>query len=156
VSTALKLGLELVTEGPCALRLGTFFETWLTTPAGTVRRSLGRDEYHLDLHLPAGRRLAATGRTHVCQLDLEDAGLGTNQARPAVLVTAEVEPGTPTIWGIRTNLFLSQPALVAGATALLVREGAESHPFRLDDKQILTESTAPGRYIVDISALLLP
>lgn len=156
VSTALKLGLELVTGPPCALRLGTFFETWITTPAGTVRRSLGRDEYHLDLALGAGRRLAATGRTHVCQLDLEDAGLGPNQARPAVLAEAEVEPGTPVIWGIRTNQFLSLPTLTEGTSALLLRDGVEPLSFRLSDKLLVAEATAPGRYIVDISALLLP
>ncbi|HYF92198.1 MAG TPA: hypothetical protein VD969_08115 [Symbiobacteriaceae bacterium] len=152
----MKLGLELVTGPPCALRLGTFFETWVTTPGGTVRRSLGRDEYHLDLYLQCGRRLAATGRTHVCQVDLEDAGLGPNQARPAVQVDAEIEPGTPVIWGIRTNLFLTLPALTEGATGLLLRDAAEPLPFRLDDKLLVVEAPAPGRYIVDISAFLLP
>ncbi|HWI52547.1 MAG TPA: hypothetical protein VNT01_10455 [Symbiobacteriaceae bacterium] len=152
----MKLGLELVTGLPCTLRLGTFFETWISTPTGTVRRSLGRDEYHLDLALASGRRLAATGRTHVCQLDLEDAGLGPNQARPAVLAEAETEPGTPVIWGIRTNLFLSLPALIEGATALLIRDGTEPFPFRFDDKLLVAEATAPGRYIIDISAYLLP
>jgi hypothetical protein len=156
VNTALKLGLELVTGPPTTLRLGTFFETWLTTPGGTVRRSLGRDEYHLELMLEAGRRLAATGRTHVCQVDLEATGLGLNQARPAVLVPAEIEPGTPVIWGIRTNLFLTLPALAAGTTAQLLREGAEPFAFPLDHKLLVTETVAPGRYIVDISALLLP
>lgn len=156
VKTALKLGLELVTGPPCALRLGTFFETWITTPGGAVRRSLGRDEYHLDLRMGSGRRLAATGRTHLCQLDLEDAGLGPNQARPAVLAEAEIEPGTPVIWGIRTNLFLTLAALTEGAAGLLLHDGAEPLPFRLDDKLIVVEAPAPGRYIVDISAFLLP
>ncbi|HWI64685.1 MAG TPA: hypothetical protein VNT75_22895 [Symbiobacteriaceae bacterium] len=152
----MKLGLELVAGSPALLRLGTFFETWITTPNGTVRRSLGRDEYHLDLRLERERRLAATGRTHVCQVDLEEAGLGVNQARAAVLAEAEVTPGTPVIWGIRTNLFLSLKSLHEGATGLLVRDTAEPHPFRFDDRLLVVEETAPGRYIVDISALLLP
>jgi hypothetical protein len=151
----LQLGLELVAHADTPLRLGTFFETWLATPAGTLRRSLGRDEFHLDVTIGSGRRLAATGRTHLCQVDLEAAGLGPNQARPATPAAAEVPVGTPVIWGIRTNLFLSLPPLLAGASANLVREGSAPLPFELDHPLVLAEEVAPGRYIIDISALLL-
>jgi hypothetical protein len=142
--------------GTAPLKLGTFFETWLATPSGTLRRSLGRDEYHLDLVIKPGHRLAATGRTHVCQVDLEDAELGPNQARPAVLTPADLPPGTPVIWGIRTNLYLSLPALVSGASAVLLREGEEPLAFGFDHPHVAAEAVAPGRYILDISALLLP
>lgn len=151
----MKLGLELVAKAPANLTLGTFFETWIATPSGTVKRSLGRDEYHLGLVIQAGRRLAATGRTHICQVDLEAADLGLNQARAPLLVEAEIPLGTPVVWGIRTNRFLSRGALVEGAAARLLRDGAEPLTFDLDHKQLLLEESAPGRYVVDISALLL-
>jgi hypothetical protein len=151
----LKLGLELIARKPLAIRLGTFFETWIALPAGTVRRSLGRDEYHLDLTIGSRRRVAATGRTHTCQLDLELAEIGTNQAGTALPAAADIVPGTPVLWGIRTNQFLSLPALLDGATAVLVREGAEPLPFALTHPHLATEEVAPGRYTVDVSALLL-
>ena len=155
VNISLKLGLELMAKRPLALRLGTFFETWIALPGGTVRRSLGRDEYHLELTIDTGRRVAATGRTHVCQLDLEAAEIGANQAGPALLVPAEIVPGTPVLWGVRTNQFLSLPQLTGGATAVLRRDGAEPLTFGLDHPHLALEEVAPGRYIVDISALLL-
>ncbi|HYG58943.1 MAG TPA: hypothetical protein VD902_12865 [Symbiobacteriaceae bacterium] len=151
----MKLGLELLARQPTPLKLGTFFETWITTPFGTVKRSLGRDEYHLSLTIGSGRRLAATGRTHLCQVDLEEADLGTNQARPPLLTTAEITHGTPVIWGIRTNRFLSLQALTDGAEARICREGAEPLRFAFDDRLLVAEELAPGRYTVDISALLL-
>lgn len=151
---ALKLGLELVASRPAALQIGTFFETWIATATGMVRRSLGRDEYHLGLVIKTGRRLAATGRTHICQLDLEGAGLGANQARSALLSVVTVPPASPVIWGIRTNLFLDLTALKEGATAHLLREGAEPLPFCLDDPLLIAEEVAPGRFIIDISGLL--
>jgi len=151
-----RLGLELFAKQPAAIRLGTFFETWLATPAGTVRRSLGRDEYHLELLLPAGRRLAATGRTHISQVDLEKAGLGSNQARGAQLVPAPLEPGVPMILGIRTNLFLSLPALYQGCRLRLLRDGLDPLDCDLTEPRIAAQEVAAGRYIVEISRLLNP
>lgn len=151
----MNLGLELITNKPVALRLGTFFETWIATPSGTVRRSPGRDEYHLGLGLAGGRRLAATGRTHICQIDLEAAELGPNQARGAILAPADADATTPVICGIRTNLFLDLPALIRGVRARLLRGGG--HPpleARLDHPLLLAEEAAPGRYILDVSGLL--
>jgi hypothetical protein len=149
------LGLELITNKPATLRLGTFFETWIATPAGTVRRSLGRDEYHLELALAEGRRVAATGRTCICQIDLEAAELGENQARGAVLAPAEAGPAVPIICGIRTNLFLDLPGLTAGARARLVQGGEPTLEFRLDHPLLVADEVAPGRYILDVSGLLL-
>lgn len=151
----MKLGLELLAERAADIRLGTFFETWVATAEGTVRRSLGRDEYHLGLTVQPGQRLAATGRTHICQLDLEAAGLGTNGARPSLLVPVELPEGSPLIWSIRTNLFLSLPALAAGTGARLLRDGAEPLSFRLDHPLLTAEEIAPGRYLVDLCGLLL-
>lgn len=151
----MRLGLELIARAATPIRLGTFFETWLATVDGTVRRSLGRDEYHLELTVEAGRRLAATGRTCISQLDLAVNGLGPNQVRAATPAAAEITAGTPVIWGIRTNLFLTLPALIEGATAVLLREGEDDLPFAFDHPLLITDAVAPGRYIVDISALLL-
>jgi hypothetical protein len=154
VKPPLKLGLELLARYPAPLRIGTFFETWLATPAGTVRRSLGRDEYHLGLTIDAGRRLAATGRTFICQLDVEEAGLGINQARPALRVEAEWSPKMPLIWGIRTNRFLDWAALADGTTAQLIREGQEPLPFAMDHPSLNASEVAPGRFIIELSGLL--
>lgn len=154
VNATLKLGLELHARHPCALRLGNFFETWLATPAGTVRRSLGRDEFHLGVTIAPGCRLAATGRTHICQLDLEEAGIGANQARPALPVAAPTGPSTPVIWGIRTNRFLDLDALIDGATGRLLRDDAEPLDFGLDHHLLTLDEVAPGRYIIDITTLL--
>jgi hypothetical protein len=150
-----KLGLELMASHPTPLHLGSFFETWTSTALGTLRRSFGRDEYHLSLTIDRGRRLAATGRTHICQLDLEAAELGVNQARPALLVPTDISPTCPLIWGIRTNLFLSLPALSEGATGVLLRDGAAPIPFAFQDRLLLVEEVNPGRYIVDVSSLLI-
>lgn len=154
VKTALKLGLELIARRPLTLRLGTFFETWVAAPAGTVRRSLGRDEYHLGLTIDTGGRLAATGRTHICQVDLEEAELGPNGARPALLTEADLAVQGPVIWGIRTNLFLTLAELQDGASAQLVRSGKNPLAFILTSPLVTAEAVSPGRYIVDVSALL--
>lgn len=150
----MKLGLELVATHPVTLRLGTFFETWIALPPGMLRRSLGRDEYHLSLLIEAGGRLAATGRTHICQVDLADAGLGENGARGATLLPAEPEPGQPVIWSIRTNLFLSLPALTAGARLRLLRDGAPPAEVSLTDERLTVDEVAPGRYVVEMGELL--
>ncbi len=150
----MKLGLELIASRAATLRLGTFFETWIATAPGTVRRSLGRDEYHLSLTIGAGKRLAATGRTHICQLDLEAAEIGENQARPTLNIETELPKGAPVIWGIRTNLFLSLASLRESATGRLFREGREPESFGLGDERISAIEVAPGRYIIDISGLL--
>jgi hypothetical protein len=150
----LKLALELYTNRPVALRLGTFFETWIATTDGTLRRSLGRDEYHFNLHLDANRRLAATGRTHICQVDLEAVDLGINQARKAILTAASAEPIPPILWGIRTNLYLDLPSLVESTSALLLRENSPSIPFDLNHERVHSLEIAPGRYLVDLSGLL--
>ncbi len=151
----MKLGLELIAREPVTFRLGTFFETWIATPAGTVRRSLGRDEYHLGLTIDRGRRLAATGRTHICQLDLEAADMGPNQAREATPVPAEIGPGVPVIWGIRTNLFLDEGALIRGASGRLLLDDRPPLEFPLDHPVLVVESVAPGRFVLDVSAVML-
>lgn len=149
----LKLGLELVARRPLTLRLGTFFETWIATASGSLRRSLGRDEYHLGLTIGAGGRLAGTGRTHICQVDLEAAELGENSARPSLLAEADLAMASPMIWGIRTNLFLDLASLKTEAMGRLVT-GGQPLLFDLGHPQITTEAVAPGRYIVDVTGLL--
>jgi len=150
----LKLGMELLAARPATLRLGTFFETWFSTPSGTVRRSLGRDEFHLGLTIALNHRLAATGRTSICQVDFEAADLGRNQAGAAVLVEAEIYPNTPVLAGVRTNQFLSLPALREGIIGRLLLEGQTPLDFRLDHPRIVTTEVAPGRYVLDLTSLL--
>lgn len=150
----MKIGLELLARRPTELHLGNFFETWIANAAGSVRRSLGRDEYHLGLTIASGRRLAATGRTHLCQLDLEAAELGTNQARPSLLVPVEELAPGPLLWSIRTNRFLSGAALTEGALARLCRESMDPVEFGLGHPLVQMQEVAPGRYIVEVTNLL--
>lgn len=150
----MKLGLELIARRPITLRLGTFFETWVATTSGSVRRSLGRDEYHLSLTVDAGRRLAGTGRTHICQVDLEAAELGLNGARPSLLTEADLAVDGPIIWGIRTNLFLDLADLKERSTARMITEGGEPLEFDLTHPKVVVEAVAPGRYIIDVTGLL--
>lgn len=154
VKSTLKLGLELIARQPIRLRLGTFFETWIATAAGSARRTLGRDEYHLGLSVPQGGRLAGTGRTHICQVDLEATGLGRNGARPALLTAVDGTDDGNVVWGIRTNLFLDLPDLRDRAAARLLVEGSAVREFLLDDPLIAVNAVAPGRYIVDLSDLI--
>lgn len=150
----MKLGLELIARQPIEIRLGIFFETWVATTAGSVRRSLGRDEYHLGLTIGPGGRLAGTGRTHICQVDLESVELGTNGARPSLLAEADLAMQGPIIWGIRTNLFLDLADLKERVGARLLTEGAPPLAFDLCHPEVVVETVAPGRYIVDLTRLL--
>jgi len=150
----LKLGMELLAARPATLRLGTFFETWLTTPSGTVRRSLGRDEFHLGLTIDRAQRLAATGRTSICQVDLEAAELGKNHAGPAVLVESEIVASMPVLAGVRTNLFLSLSSLREGVTGRLIMEDKEPVDFRVDHPSLVTTEVAPGRFLLDLTGLV--
>lgn len=150
----MKLGLELIARCPITLRLGTYFETWIATASGTVRRSLGRDEYHLGLVVAPGGRLAATGRTHICQVDLEAADLGKNGARPALLTEADQTIPGPIVWGIRTNLFLNLADLQGRALVRLLADEGPPVEFALTDPQVAVEEVAPGRYIVDLSEIV--
>lgn len=154
VKSTLKLGLELIARRPIRLRLGTFFETWIATASGSARRTLGRDENHLSLTVPPGGRLAGTGRTHICQVDLEATELGRNGARPALLTAVDRSDGGTLVWGIRTNLFLDLADLCERAVARLLVEGTTEQEFALDDPRISVDAVAPGRYIVDVTGLL--
>lgn len=151
----MKLGLELLTLRPTAISLGTFFETWLATPNGTIKRSLGRDEYHLGLTIGAHRRVAATGRTHICQLDVEAVELGQNQARPALLVPTDIDAGTPLYLGMRTNRFLTLAALRDATLLRLLRDTGPAVECQLDPARIQAEEVAPGRYLINLGALLI-
>lgn len=146
--------MELTARHPIQLNLGTFFETWLATAAGSARRSLGRDEYHLRITIGAGARLAGTGRTHLCQVDLEAAGLGRNGVRQALLTPLEFPEEGPVIWGIRTNRFLHLSDLVASTGGCMLREDRPPEEFALDDPRVRVECVSPGRYIVDVTGLL--
>jgi len=153
VSRTVKIGLELVAHRPVEVRLGTFFETWIATAGGCARRSLGRDEYHLRLAIAPGGRLAATGRTHICQVDLEAAGLGPNGARQALLAPVPW-PGDQVLWGIRTNCFLDPADLRASARARLLTEGGRVREFDFADDRVDLQVVAPGRYLIDVTRLL--
>lgn len=150
----LRVGLELVAAQPVRLHLGSFFESWLALSSGAIRRSLGRDEYHLPIAIGAGRRLAATGRTYICQIDAEEAGLGTNQARATVLVPTDLPPGTPLFLGLRTNVFLDVPSLTSGARLRLHRDGAPAAECGLSENRVGVEQVVPGRYLLDLTSLL--
>jgi len=154
VKHPVKLGLELIAHQPVQMKLGTFFETWIATASGSARRSLGRDEYHLRLTVSPGGRLAATGRTHICQVDLEAAGLGSNGARQALLAPVARTEGSPILWGVRTNRFLRAEDLRQFTRARLVQEGGRVTEFDLTDGGISVQTLSAGRYLIDVTPLL--
>lgn len=154
VTAALKLGLELTARTPTHLTLGTFFETWISLVDGTVKRSLGRDEYHLALTVDRGRRLAGTGRTHICQLDSEACELGQNQATPAHLVPANISRGIPVFLGLRTNAFLDLASLRAGAAFRLITDPGDAVDFTLEHPAIAPELIGPGRFLIELGGLV--
>ncbi|MFO7172778.1 MAG: hypothetical protein DIU70_007415 [Bacillota bacterium] len=146
----MRMGVELLANEPVRLRLGSFFESWLALPTGALRRSLGRDEYHLAITIGPGRRLAATGRTYICQIDAEGAGLGVNQARAAVLTPADLPPSLPVFLGLRTNVFLDLPSLVAGARLRLLRD--DQPPVEIPLSPTIAEQVLPGRFLIDLGS----
>lgn len=58
------------------------------------------------------------------------------------------------IWALRTNLFLSLPALTAGARLRLLRDGAEPAEISLADERISLDEVAPGRFVAEIGNLV--
>jgi hypothetical protein len=149
---AARLGLELIATRPLDLAIGTFFETWLAAADGAVRRSLGRDEYHLSLAVDAGGRLAATGRTYLCQFDRAGAGMGANEALPTRPVALEGAPLDLLVLALRTNRFLSLGALQEGATLRLVVDGQDRGLLSLSEPPLRCDEVAPGRYLVDLTS----
>lgn len=150
----LRVGVELIAANDIPLRLGSFFESWLAVPGGSLRRSLGRDDYHLDVVIAAGRRVAATGRTHICQLNAEEVGIGVNQARGAGLVPCSPDAAPPLFLGLRTNVFLDLPSLLHGVHLRLVRDGTEPEQWPLADPRLGPSQIMPGRFLVDLTGVL--
>lgn len=151
----MKVGLELVAQTNLSLKLGTFFETWLSQVDGVIKRSLGRDEYHLDVVVERGNRLAATGRIHLCQLDTAAIGLGPIQGSPCNTVSVELPPGSPVFLNIRTNAFLELSALRSGCRFRLVTDRPlDGFEFGLDNPDVLTELVGPGRFLMEFGRLL--
>ncbi|HLO04725.1 MAG TPA: hypothetical protein VK191_16590 [Symbiobacteriaceae bacterium] len=148
---AARLGLELIAARPLDLSIGTFFETWLAAADGTVRRSLGRDEYHLTLRIEAGGRLAATGRTYVCQFDRAGADMGANEALPTRPVDLGAVPTGLLLLALRTNCFLSLRELQEGAAIRLNVGGQARGLLPLNEPPLRCDQVAPGRYLIDLT-----
>jgi hypothetical protein len=149
---AARLGLELIATRPLDLAIGTFFETWLAAADGAVRRSLGRDEYHLTLSVATGGRLAATGRTHLCQFDRAGAGMGANEALPTRPVALAGAPLDLLVLALRTNCFLSKGALAESAALRLLVDGQDRGLLPLSQGPLRCDEVAPGRYLVDLTS----
>lgn len=148
---AARLGLELIAARPLDLSIGTFFETWLAAADGTVRRSLGRDEYHLTLRIEAGGRLAATGRTYVCQFDRAGAEMGKNEALAARPVDLGDLPTGLLLLALRTNRFLSLADLQESAALRLIIGGEDRGLLPLNEPPLRCDQVAPGRYLIDLT-----
>lgn len=151
----MKVGLELVAQTTLSLKLGTFFETWLSQVDGFIKRSLGRDEYHLDVTVERGNLIAATGRIHLCQLDTAVIGLGPIHASPCNTLSVDLPPGSPLFLNIRTNAFLELSAVRLGCRFRLVTDRPlDGLEFSLDNPDILTELVGPGRFLMEFGRLL--
>lgn len=147
---AVHLGLELYARKPVGLALGSFFATWLSLESGELRRSVGRDEYHLAVDIDQGCRLAATGRLCVCQLRTEQIGLGPTQATRAVLCPVSHRPAGLVTLGLRTNVFRDLGALSAGASFRLIAAPLGAVELVLPDTRAEAIMPAPGRFAVRI------
>jgi hypothetical protein len=152
---AARLGLELIATRPLDLSIGTFFETWLAAADGTVRRSLGRDEYHLSLRMETGARLAATGRTYLCQFDRASAEMGENAALPARLVDLGEAPSGLLLLALRTNRFLSLGALQESVQLRPIVSGGALTPLPLTAPTLRCDQVAQGRFLIDLTELPL-
>jgi len=150
----MQLGVEITILHEKAFTLGTFFETWLGVCDQSVKKSLGRDEYHLDVAIEAGRRVAATGRTHLCQVDTASVGLGPVQAPPAKPVEV-ASISEPLFLHLRTNTFLEPESLTQGLSFKVVGPGnTPLAEFLLSDQRVDLEWLSPGRFLLDVSEIL--
>ena len=148
------LGAELMARDDLDLNLGNFFETWLSVAGVAVRRSLGRDEYHLAVRIPAGSRVAATGRTHICQVDTVQAGLGPLKAPPARPATLPVADLLVCLH-LRTNTCLDQAQLRQTLILRLIGDAVSlPREFTLPSRQVRVETLAPGRFLVQLTRVL--
>lgn len=153
----MQIGVEITILHEKTFTLGTFFETWLGVCDQPVKKSLGRDEYHLDVAVEPGRRVAATGRTYLCQVDTVPVGLGPVQApaaRPVEVAPASASTSHPIFLHLRTNTFLEPEALTQGLSFRLV--GPDNSPlcdFQLSDQRVDIEWLNPGRFLIDLSEI---
>jgi hypothetical protein len=148
---ATRLGVELLATHEIELPIGTFFESWLAAADGTVRRSLGRDEYHLSLQIATGHRLAATGRTYICQFDRAQAEMGENEALPAKPVPLEGAPEEFLLLALRTNRFLALRTLQEETHLQLVGANGARHSLPLNHPSLRCDEVGPGRFLVDLT-----
>lgn len=148
------LGTELITRHDLTLNLGNYFETWLSAGGEPVKRTLGRDEYHTQVLLRQGARVAATGRVHLCQLDTEAAGLGRLQAPPSRLIVIPSE-NNPVFLNVRTNTSLEVSSLVKTFDLRLNLGNGDSQLYGLDNPKLDTDQISPGRFMIDLSRVLV-
>ena len=149
----MQLGLEIAILHEKIFTLGTFFETWLGVCDQPVKRSLGRDEYHLAVTIETGRRVAATGRTHLCQVDTASVGMGPVQAPPARPV--EIGSAAQSIFlHLRTNIFPEPESLTQGLSFRVIGpDNTVLAEFQLSDQRVDIEWLSPGRLLIDLSEI---
>lgn len=118
----MNMAVELLAAAPVRLSLGSFFETWLSFDGETSRKSIGRDEYHLNLTVPIRHRLAATGRLNICQVDLASAGIDPGEILPGRPVEVPGPAGAIIQLHVRTNVFLEQAPLIHNVILRILRD----------------------------------
>lgn len=113
----MKFGLELVTTREFHLKAGDFIEVAVLLDARPLPATAGRDHYALNLCLPPGSRLAATGRLNLVATDYTALGLRRTQARPAWVVPFPHDADGRMAVRVRSN-FLLDPAQVRAGLCL--------------------------------------
>ncbi len=150
------IGAELICEKAVPVVEGNRFLMTLVARGDALPGSFGSDEYRLDARVLRGRRLAATGRRYVAELEKLPLGLGPVEAAPAVpcYVPDELVPDLVLQLNVVNPLLLS-PGLVTDHLSLAVvgRSGrAACMPLARPDIEV--EWIGRGRFRIRFGAAL--
>jgi hypothetical protein len=121
------------------IRLGTFFSL---SVAQKERCSSGRDEYHLNVSVEPGERLAGLGRVCIVQFDALALGRNDHGVLPAVPTLID-----PQVIHLRTNHVQNQFELNK-LMYLWVNDEKRGHALSFDNPGLSLETTEPGHYTI--------
>jgi len=131
--------VELRALLPQCIRIGTFF--FLTLEANG-QTSTGRDEYHLNLTVEPGERIAALGRVCIVQFDAACVGRTDHGVSSPIPTT-----NYPHVLRLRTNHVQNQHNLVR-TVYLWVNNSSQGRALRLDSPLVNIITLEPGHFLL--------